>query len=680
MWNISGLGGMLHTERSDRFGVVVAALVAVLLLTGGTAQASVGTNPTFTASDGTQNGSNQSGVNCSSVVDWSCPGLPFLATPDPAANDVAFVPSTSTENNPDSWQFGSSSGLDPKADILANWSYSFTDPIFVNNYLALAFYRASGNGNSDVDFELNQNPPGDTYTNSHGTNVICRADGDVLIAFDVQSTAAVKTTAPSVYEWNWSGTPCTSGANGSWTLVGSLPAGTTEGALSPSAITNYLSTGVLGNSFGAGTFGEAAASLTGLANVIKPQGGCEFFNHIQLTTRSSTTFSSSMEDFIDGGQIVAPACENPPPPPPPGCTSPVVEVSSPADNSVEVTSTVTLGGTSTDLAGGRVVVYDGGSPIADPRADHATGDWTVTLANVANGQHTYTVVATTACGRSVAAVHVTVSASGGGNGNGGNGGAGAGFGSVSGANAGGVNGPWFACTSTRTLSVADVYEWAGMARLTGFAPLGSIGKIVTIIAAWNHKAIGKATVLGDNSFRATVPLPPPNFRSNVKQGAYLAQLGDQTSAPLAFARRIYNTRIQIRFVKEKVTTYKYNKVRGQRKLVKVTKYVAADLITFVGTVVGPLTTPRQTVIIRGAPTCAGVAHGPIVERAKVDSRGRFSVTFYLPKSLLRYRVVFLRAQTVGLQTPPVGRKATANRPKRNALYGITRGVHAFGAA
>jgi hypothetical protein len=29
---------------------------------------------------------------------------------------------------------------------------------------------------------------------------------------------------------------------------------------------------------------------------------------------------------------------------------------------------------------------------------------------------------------------------------------------------------------------------AGMARLTGFAPLGSIGKIVTIIAAWNHKS------------------------------------------------------------------------------------------------------------------------------------------------------------------------------------------------
>jgi hypothetical protein len=132
-----------------------------------------------------------------------------------------------------------------------------------------------------------------------------------------------------------------------------------------------------------------------------------------------------MEEFMDGGQIVAPACENPPPPPPLWRTSRVVEVNSPADNSVALTSTVTFSGTSTGLTGDLVAFFDGGTALADPQTD-PTGDWTVTLANVADGQHAYGVVATTTCGRSVAAVHVTVSASGGGNGNGGNGGTGAG--------------------------------------------------------------------------------------------------------------------------------------------------------------------------------------------------------------------------------------------------------------
>jgi hypothetical protein len=663
--------------RRNKFRAALAGMVAVLLLMAGATQASIGTSPSFSASDGTESGPNETGVNCTGVVDWSCPGLRLATTLDPPASDAAFVPNTSTESNPDSWQFGSSSGLDPKADILANWSYGFTDPSFVTNYLALSFDRASGNGNSNVDFELNQSPPGDTYTNSNGTQVICRTDGDVLIAFDVQSTAAVKTTTPTVYEWKWSGTPCTSGASGSWTQLGSLPAGTTEGALSASAITNHLSTAVLGNSFAAGTFGEAAADLTGLADLIQPQGGCEFFNHMQLTTRSSTSFSSPMEDFIDGGQTVAPACENPLPPPPPGCTSPVVQITSPVDGSVDATSTVTLSGPSTGLEGDRIAVYDGNTPAADPQTDQDTGNWTITLSNVPDGAHTYTVIGTTACGRSVAVVHVTVSNAGSGNANGGNGGNGGG--AVSGANTGAVNGLWLACTSTRTLSVADVYAWAGMARVTGFAPLGSIGKVVTIIAAWNHEVLGKTAVLGDNSFRATVPLPPAKLRSNGKRGAYLAQLDGQTSAPLALARRVYNTRIQIRLVREKVTTHRYKKVGGKRKLVKVTKYIQAQTVTFVGTVTGPLTTPPHTVIIRGARTCASVAHGPIVARAKVNKRGRFSATFRLPNSLLRYKVVFLRAQTVGLQKPPRGTKAKATRPKPLSLYGITRGVHVFGA-
>ena len=666
-------------RRTHKLGTLVAVLATAMFGAVGVAQASVGG---FSANDGTEGSPSA----CSTTLDWSCLGAGQVMTIlDPSGTaDVAFA--SGTEDNPDSWKFGPSSSLAAKDDIQANWSYAFADSSFAKNYLALAFKRVGGTGNSVVNFELGQNAPGDTYVNSNGTPVFCRANGDVRIAFDVQSTSQASTTVPKILTWKWSGAPCAAGSSGTWNQVTTLPAGAAEGRLNPSTITNYLSTAAEGSSFVAGTFGEAAADLTGLADVIKPAAGCEFFNHLQVTTSSSTSPSSAAVDYIEGGQIVAPACENTPPPPPPGCNAPTVQITSPVDNSTDDTSTVTLSGTSTNLGSDRVAVYDGATAVGDPTADANSGNWTLTLSNVSNGDHTYTAKVQTGCGSALAEVHVTVFAGTGNSGTGGSGNSGSGSSSVSGASTGSngngnasVNGLWLACTNPRTLSIADVYAWAGKARVTGFAPLGSVGKVVTIVAAWNHKVLGTATVLGDNSFRAIVALPPTGLRSNLKRGAYMAQLGTQTSAPLAFARRMYNTRIQIRFVKERVTSYKWRTIGGKRKLVKVFKYISAETVTFVGTVVGPLTSPRQSVIIRGAPTCAGVAHGPVLARAKVNSRGRFSVTFQLPKSLLRYRVLFLRAQTVGLQVPK-GRHAKASRPKRQALYGITRGVHVFGAA
>jgi hypothetical protein len=242
---------------------------------------------------------------------------------------------------------------------------------------------------------------------------------------------------------------------------------------------------------------------------------------------------------------------------------------------------------------------------------------------------------------------------------------------------GASTGEWLACTNSRTLSVADVYQWAGKARVTGFAPIGSVGQIVTIIAGWNHKVLGTAKVLGDNSFRATVQLPPASLRSSLTRGTYRAKLGSKVSAPLAFARRLYNTRIQIRFVKEKVTTFKFVKVNGKLRRVKVVKYVSAQTITFVGTVTGPFVKPGQQVIIRGANTCAQVAHGPILARAKVNALGRFNVTFTLPKSLLHHYVIFVRAQDLVAQQPPRGKKAYAGKPTPVEVYGITRGVRVF---
>jgi hypothetical protein len=266
----------------------------------------------------------------------------------------------------------------------------------------------------------------------------------------------------------------------------------------------------------------------------------------------------------------------------------------------------------------------------------------------------------------------TSGSGGSGGGTSGSGGSGGGTGGSGGSGASAASGAWLACTNQRTLSVADVYAWGRKARLTGFAPVGSVGKRVKIIAAWNHKVIGSATVLGDNSFRASVALPPTHLRSTAR-GAYLAQLGTQTSAPLAFVRRLYNTRIQIRFVKQRVTTTVTKRIDGKLRRVKVTRLISAHTITFVGTVTRPYANPRQRVVIRGYNTCAHVGSGPVLARAKVNSHGRFKVTFRIPQSLLRYRVIFVRAQTVVAAAR--GKQASGRHRTLVPVYGITRGVH-----
>ena len=115
------------------------------------------------------------------------------------------------------------------------------------------------------------------------------------------------------------------------------------------------------------------------------------------------------------------------------------------------------------------------------------------------------------------------------------------------------------------------------------------------------------------------------------------------------------------------------RIHGKLTRVKVTKVISADTITFVGTVTGPYANPRQSVVIRGSNTCANVGSGPVLARAKVNAHGRFAVTFTIPHSLLRYQVIFVRAQTVVAAAR--GKQASVGHSKLVPAYGIIRGVH-----
>lgn len=630
---------------SRRAATAVVLAITVAAGASAAAQADVGG---FNGGDGTQ-----AGANCTTTLDWSCLSSSQLVTTlDPAgSSDLAFVGSGNVENNPDGWRIGpaSSASIDPKDDIQGNWSYSFLDPSLTTNYVALAFYRSSGSGNANIDFELNQS--GSMYVNSQGTSVVCRTDGDVLVSFDVHSSASVG--AVNFYQWEWTnGTPCTAGASGQFTQL-TLPSDVAEGAMNSGPITNYLATSSFGNGLAPSTFGEAAIDLGAVANAISPSGGCEFFNHMQLTTRSSTSIESSMEDFVDGGNVIARACETGGGGGGGSCTTnPHVSITSPADGSTDPANTVVLRGTSDQP---EIEVVDGTQVVGNPTV--GSGSWSLTLDDVPNGPHTYTALATNSSGcTATSTVHLTVNGpnpsggDGGGGGGGGTGGTnggstgGNGSGSVGSSGVAGTSATALACTGN-SLALLDVYPLGRTAHLLGVAPLGMAGKRVKIVAAWSHKVLATVKIKRDSSFTAVVKLPPARFRASSK-GAYLARLGTTSSPALKLARRLYNTSIA---------------PRGGK-------------VTFRGTVVGPFARPVKRVIIRGSSNCRTIGSGIVLARVKPSRRGTFSVTFRLPKSLSHLSVLFLRTQTVVQKPGRTG--ATASRARRATVtvFGITRGV------
>src|SRR5947209_18225941 len=234
--------------RRTRLSWIVSIAALFLLALGATAaQANVGG---FAGGDGTETAGD-----CSTVLDWSCLApSQYVATLDPSgSDDVTFL--SGHEDNIDQWSFTSGSSATSKADVQGVWSYSSTNAAHDTNYLDMAFNRGAGTGDSYIAFELNQN--GAKYTNSVGSSIACRTNGDVIVSFQVSPSS---TTSINMYKWMWNAgpPPCTPGASGSWSAPVTLAASDAELAINSGQITNYLESASIGSSFASGTFGEAA--------------------------------------------------------------------------------------------------------------------------------------------------------------------------------------------------------------------------------------------------------------------------------------------------------------------------------------------------------------------------------------------------------------------------------------
>jgi uncharacterized repeat protein (TIGR01451 family) len=239
----------------------------------------------FQGADGNQ-------ADADPLIDWEAldDAGRVAHTSDPNDADSAFA--KGKENAPEDWELTTvEGGVSPgKSNILDVWSAY--DVKQTNAFLYLGFARADAGGSAFLAFELNHDSR--LWNNGHA-NIPCRRTGDIIISYEPQGNDV------SVLLQRWvTSTPDT--ATGCARtghlddLTGLTPNTDAQGALNRAAIEVHLP-GFYSESVPNERFGEAALNLT---EVLEDAGigRCFSFGSIWMHSRSSTSDSSNMEDYV----------------------------------------------------------------------------------------------------------------------------------------------------------------------------------------------------------------------------------------------------------------------------------------------------------------------------------------------------------------------------------------------
>lgn len=166
-----------------------------------------------------------------------------------------------------------------------------------HTYLYLGWERLVNIGNANLDFEINHAGTPDFTASKTGPVTLIRTAGDLLVNYDFAGsgtptlsintwlTAAAGNTAGQCFSANT--LPCW----GNHTTLGSAAA---EGAVNTVQVTDPFlpAPGTLG----VGLFGEASIDLT--AAGVFPPGTCQAFGSAFVKSRSSSSFTAELKDFI----------------------------------------------------------------------------------------------------------------------------------------------------------------------------------------------------------------------------------------------------------------------------------------------------------------------------------------------------------------------------------------------
>jgi hypothetical protein len=222
---------------------------------------------------------------------------------DPNAADTAFAGGTE-EGNPAAWHFTTEAGgVNPaKANILDAWA-AVDQPVGGRTFLYLAFARAAPTGDTFLTFELNQDAR--LWTNHAGAKIPCRRTGDILVSYEISGTTA------DVFLRRWQtvkADPATGCAEtGTILPFAAVKADVqAQGAINAAPIDNHLP-GFFGAQIPGVQFGEAALDLDALLSPVFA-GGCFAFGSIWMHSRSSTSYTSQMQDIVGSRPIDLRTC------------------------------------------------------------------------------------------------------------------------------------------------------------------------------------------------------------------------------------------------------------------------------------------------------------------------------------------------------------------------------------
>jgi hypothetical protein len=174
--------------------------------------------------------------------------------------------------------------------------YAASDFVGGDNYLYLAWERANVLGSANMDFEINQNTTVGISSTFTGPMTLNRTAGDLLVTFDFSGSGA-----PTLGLLRWT----TTGSASQCFSASALPcwgnrlnlsaAGYAEGAVNSTDVSDSM-LAASPRTLPTGTFGEAAINLTDAG--VFPAGGCTTFGSAFLKSRSSTSFTSEVKDFV----------------------------------------------------------------------------------------------------------------------------------------------------------------------------------------------------------------------------------------------------------------------------------------------------------------------------------------------------------------------------------------------
>ncbi|MDQ1533548.1 MAG: hypothetical protein QOF28_1309, partial [Actinomycetota bacterium] len=293
---------MRDQKRRGTFALSALSL-AVVLVTASLAVATSASAATCTTANVVSGSNFEIDTNANLVVNGASPCIDWLAGASgtamrsgvithadklSGANDDSFGQGTA-ENNPDPTIVAGS--IPPNKSDLKVFGL-FQETTATAKYLELFWSRVQNpSGSTNMDFELNKKfcDSSATPTNcaNNGSGVTpetpLRSVGDKLITYDLANGGTVPTI--SIRTWggsSWGSATVISGAGGS-----------AVGSVNTSAIA-ATGTGGLGTQ-DAYTFGEAALNFSALF----PSGGaCGTFGSAYLKSRSSTSFTAELKDFI----------------------------------------------------------------------------------------------------------------------------------------------------------------------------------------------------------------------------------------------------------------------------------------------------------------------------------------------------------------------------------------------